>query len=48
MLKLNISSKLAREKLEEVKNNDEYHPLFRFNAEMFLKEWDKGNIKPIS
>lgn len=47
MMRLNIYPELARKKLEDVANSKEYHPILTFNAEMFLKEWDKGNIKPI-
>ena len=45
MMKLDIYPKQARTKLEEIAKNEEYDPILTFNAEMFLEEWDKGNIK---
>lgn len=45
MMKLGIHPDITRKKLEEIKNSKEYYPILAFNADMFLKEWDKGNIK---
>ena len=45
MMRMNIKSGIARKKLEEIAKNSTYHPIFQFNAKMFLTEWDKGNIK---
>lgn len=47
MLKLNINKKIAIEKLNEITLDESFHPVFRFNAKMFLQEWNKGNIKPV-
>jgi len=44
-MKLGIHPDITRKKLEEIKNSKEYYPILAFNADMFLKEWDKGNIK---
>jgi len=47
MMKLDVKSNLARKKLEEIRDGGKYHPIFSFNAKMFLSEWDKGNIKKV-
>ena len=47
MMKLDIKPNLARKKLEEIRDDEKYHPIFSFNAKMFLSEWDKGNIKKV-
>lgn len=45
MMRLNIQPKLARRKLEKVRKNRNYPAILTFDAEMFLEEWDKGNIQ---
>lgn len=45
MLKFQIEPQKARRKLEDIKNSKDIHPIFVFNARIFLQELDKGNIK---
>ena len=46
MLRLNINLKHAVRELEKI-SNDKSLGIFSFLAGMFLKEWEKGNIKPV-
>ena len=45
MMRMDIHAELARKQLEEMVNDLTYHPLVRFNAKIFLSEWDQGHIK---
>ena len=47
MMRLSIFPKLAREKLVEISSKEKRMGLSSLEAEMFLREWDKGNIKPV-
>lgn len=44
MMKANVETFLARKKLDELVANTEIHPIFSFNAKMFLSEWDKRHL----
>lgn len=47
MLRLNIKTEIARQKLNNIAKDKTIHPVLMSNAKLFLQEWDKGNIKPI-
>jgi len=46
MLKLGINEKRAIKGLKKIAENHSLG-IFSFNAEMCVKEWEKGNIKPV-
>lgn len=48
MLVLGVNTKLAKESLLKVSKDINIHPILKSNAQLFLQEWDKGNIKPIN